>query len=128
MNKRLINANDLILRIGASCLNDEISIEEAKHFKDIVEQTPTVEVADVNMSGKKGFGKNLKKICAENGISIVEISKGADVPVQTLYAQTKRESTRASYKTETKVFNYLKTRIPGLTMEELFSTEKEAEQ
>lgn len=126
MNDRMVYENELLLKIGAECLNENITLEEALRFKDIVKQTPT---AKETYYGKKGFGKNLKRICVENGIRMTEISKGADIPVQTLYAITKRSSQSASIKTKTKVFNYLKTRIPELTTEELFTTEtKENEQ
>ena len=40
---RLLNADDLIIRIGAACLNDELSIKDALLVKGIIEQAPTVE-------------------------------------------------------------------------------------
>ena len=52
---RLIDAHDLWVRVGAVCLNEEITTEEALCFKKIIESTPTVESHDIKMELSGGM-------------------------------------------------------------------------
>lgn len=52
---RLIDAHDLWVRVGAVCLNEEITTEEELRFKKIIESTPTVESHDIKIELSDGL-------------------------------------------------------------------------
>ena len=70
-----------------------------------------------------GFGNNLKKICKENAIAISEIVEATGISKNTLYSITKRGTTKPSGDLTERVFDYLQTRVEGLTMEDLLGKE-----
>lgn len=142
---RLIDADDLFIRVGAYCLNDVISTREALLFKGIIRETPTIESYDVEMQFSQGlgvkfhhvpcmmedesaFGYNFKRVCHKNGITIKEVAEGTGIPKTTLYNITKRNTHNPRNGLIEKVFCYLKERVPDLTMDDLCgSTDKEEE-
>lgn len=138
---RLIDADDLVIRVGAYCLNDVITTREALIFKAIITGAPTVKSYDVEMvfshglgikfhnvpdmmEGESAFGNNFKRICGENGITIKEVAEGTGIPKNTLYNIVKRNTKRPRGDVVQKVFEYLQSKVPELTIDDLMKEEE----
>ena len=79
-----------------------------------------VEDADINTEQKElkpsTFGFNLAKVCKENNIKIRDVANGTGISEHTIYNITKRGTKKPRGNTVQKVFDYLKERVPDLTM------------